>query len=60
MSNIQNDAKKAVSDVKEAVTAERRRLATRLLVWLQKHTRTMVAIIALLVIFAVAFGFVRG
>jgi len=60
MSNIQNDAKKAVADAGSAITAERRRLGTRALGWLRAHPRTLLAIVAALTLLAVTLGLARG
>ena len=60
MTNIENDAKKAVADVGNAVTAERRRLGARALQWLKGHPRTLVAIVAALTLIAVTLGLARG
>ncbi len=60
MSNIENDAKKAVADVGGAVTAERRLLAGRALDWLRGHPRTLVAMIAALTLVLGTLGVARG
>ena len=60
MSNLQNDAEKAVADAKGAVVAERRRLVTRLLDALRAHPRTVIAVIASLVLIVVILGLARG
>lgn len=59
MSNIQNDAKQTVADVKTAVTNERRGLVARLMNWLRDHPHTMLAIATGAVIVAVAFGLAK-
>ncbi|HEX3971575.1 MAG TPA: hypothetical protein VHX19_09630 [Stellaceae bacterium] len=60
MSNIQNDAKKVVTDTTAAVTIERRHLVARLMLWLRAHPHTILAIAAAAVILAVTFGVIRG
>jgi hypothetical protein len=60
MSNIQNDAKKVVTDTKAAVTNERRHLVARLFSWLRGHPHTILVIAATAVILAITFGVIRG
>jgi hypothetical protein len=60
MPNIENDAKKRIAELSGAITIERRRLAARALDWLKRHPRTLVAIVAVLVLIAVALGLARG
>ena len=60
MSDIQNDAQKAVADAKSAMTAARRRLTARVLDWLKGHPRTLIVIVAALTILAVTLGLARG
>lgn len=45
MSNLENDAKRAAADVKSAITAGRRDLASRALQWLRGHPRLLAAVI---------------
>ena len=59
MSNIQNDAKQTVADVKTAVTNERRGLVARLMNWLRAHPHTMLAIATGAAIVAVAIGLAK-
>lgn len=59
MSNIENDAKQTVADVKTAVTNERRGLVARLMNWLRDHPHTMLAIATGAVIVAVALGLAK-
>ncbi|HLI22606.1 MAG TPA: hypothetical protein VKV32_15885 [Stellaceae bacterium] len=59
MSNIENDAKQTVADVKTAVANERRGLVARLMNWLRDHPHTMLAIAAGAVIVAVAVGLAK-
>jgi hypothetical protein len=54
MSNLENDAKQAAADVKSAITAERRHLASRALQWLRCHPRLLAAVILALAL-VVAF-----
>jgi hypothetical protein len=49
-----------MSDIRNAVTAERRRLVTRLLDWVKSHPRTLVVVAAMAVVVAVTFGLIRG
>jgi len=60
MSEIQNDAQKAVADAKNAMTTARRQLAARMLDWLKSHPRTLIVIVAALTIIAVTLGLARG
>ena len=60
MPNIQNDAKQVAADTKTAVTAERRHLVARLLLWLRAHPHTILTIAAAAVILAVTFSVIRG
>ena len=60
MSELQNDAEKAVADAKVAVTAARRKLAARVLDGLKSHPRLLVVIVAVLTLVAVTLGFARG
>ena len=60
MSELQNDAQKAVADAQAAVTSARRKLAARMLQWLKGHPRMLVAIVAVLTLVAVTLGLVRG
>ncbi|HEY3919467.1 MAG TPA: hypothetical protein VGL83_16885 [Stellaceae bacterium] len=60
MSNISNDAKQTVADTKAAVTAERRRLAARLIAWLRAHPHTILVIVAVAVVLGVTIGVLRG
>jgi len=49
-----------MSEIRTAVTNERRRLAARLLAWLKNHPRTVVTIASVVVVVAVTFGLLRG
>ena len=60
MSELENDAQKAVADAKSAVTNARRHLAARMLDWLKGHPRMLIVIVAALTILAVTLGLARG
>ncbi len=49
-----------MSEIRTALTNERRKLAARLLAWLKSHPRTLVTIASVVVIVAVTVGLLRG